>query len=350
MRRSVSATILGWAALQAAAGEPALHMFVLDRDAVPSQIDAQADTEIPTLHMTILPKATEPRASRPPAAPFRFTYGLGAGYRRDELDWKTSSGGRPFIRETWRDLDNIRLTGEVHIVTPIRLTFQGRIAYSWVLAGRQRRSDYLGDRYDREFSRIAGDADQGHGLMAAAGFGYRLPLWDQGFRAWLEPLAGYGYRELNLDLQNPRQTVATPGLTPPAGRLRGAEHRYQARWHGPWLGMRLGLAGERWELHGQGEYHFARYQAGGRWKRLANADRKIAFEQEGDGFGLVAGVGGSYRFWDRLAIQLDLDFQHWKIDGGADKTVLEDGSQIRDRLDAASWRSLGGNLSVRYDF
>lgn len=350
--RRLTMVMAAFLALTAAAGEPPLHMFVLDQERQARQVRAQAEASGPELHMTILPRAdTAPESPKEQPTPHRFAFSLGLGYRRDDLDWAIEgNSGKTLSEEKWRSLDSIRLSGDAHIVTPIGLTFQGKVAYSWILAGRQRRSDFLGDRHNREFSRIVGDVDQGNGLDLSAGFGYRLPLWDGAFRAWLEPLAGYGYREQILKSADLSQAIATLSLTPPQGRLADSELRYRARWHGPWLGMQLGVGGERWQLYGQGEYHYAWYRAEGRWKQLAAADRRIRFKQDGDGYGVVAEVGGSYQIWDRLSLRLSLDFQHWKADSGNDKTTLEDGGKIHNRLKEAEWRSLGGNLSLHYDF
>ncbi|BCX82758.1 hypothetical protein MIT9_P2344 [Methylomarinovum caldicuralii] len=335
--------------MQAGAAGPELHMTVLQPPPAPQTVTlANADT--PPLHMTVLTEA--PPGPVTASRDFRFHYDVGLGYRRDRLDWNIGVPEGPDVltEEKWRDLDSIQLSGSAHLVTPQRIAFQARTAYAWVVDGDYRRTDYLENGRSDPFSGTAARADHGHFLDLSVGVGYRIQPDAWKVRPWLEPLAGYAYRNQTLQANDFRQTLATALLTPPQGPLPGTEYRYHARWHGPWVGLNLGVEGERWRLFGQGEYHFAWYRADGRFKSLQGSDRKVTFDQDADGRGVVAQVGGSYRLWRALSLQLSAEFQHWRADHGKDKTRIGGGDAVTARLNEARWRMLGGRLSLSFDF
>ncbi len=334
--------------------DPALHMTVLKpAPATRPTLALAATPDGPPLHMTLLTGSPpSPAAGRYRRRPFRFHYSAGLGYRRDRLDWNIGIPAGPDVltEEKWRDLDSLQLAGGAHLVTPVNLTFQARAAYAWVLDGRYQRTDYLENDRTSPFSQTQARADHGHLLDLSAGFGYRFQPDGWKVRPWVEPLAGYGYRERTLYANDFRQTLATDGLTPPPGRIPQAEYRYHAHWHGPWVGMGLGIEGERWRLFGQGEYHFIWYRADGRFKALQAGSRKVRFEQDADGDGIVAALGGSYRIWRTLSLQLSARFQRWEVKDGTDKTRIGDGPASKTRFNRSRWRTIGGLLSLSFDF
>lgn len=327
MRRAVfllAAPLLAWAE------EPTLHLTVLR----PLPAEAADPQEIPTLHLTVLrPQkgAEQTRQKKQKRShSYTFAYALGLGYRDDGLGWHGKLGPQVRTREKWHGLKGLQLAGEVHMTTPIRLTFQGGLAYTWVLAGRATRSDAISG-FDRGALRFPGDADDGHVFEVTGGFGYRFASTAWLTRPYLEPIVGYAYRKQNLHAQD------FAGFN--------GHYRYRAEWYGPWLGLRLGIEGQDWGLFGQWEYHFASYRAEGDWK---GEDREI--RHNADGFGVVVRAGGSYRILDQLALRLSFDFERWQTDSGIDRTEFSDGSSIRTRLKEVNWHSLGGNLAVEYQF
>lgn len=327
MRYGVFLLAVPWLAL---AKEPPLHLTVLR----PPPTEAVGGGEDSALHLTVLgPKrGVEQTGQRQQKAfrPYGFAYALGLGYRSDELDWRSKLGPQAHTQEKWRNLDSLRLAGEMHMTTPIRLTFQGGLAYTWVLAGRTIHSDSISS-LDHEALRFPGNADDGHVFEVTGGLGYRFAPAAWLTRPYLEPIVGYAYRKQNLHAQD------FPGFD--------GHYRYRAEWYGPWLGLRLGIEGQDWGLFGQGEYHFASYRAEGDWK---GENREI--RHNADGFGIVVQAGGSYRLFDQLALRLTFDFERWQTDPGKDRTEFSDGTSIRTRLQEVNWRSLGGNLAVEYQF
>lgn len=306
---------------------PELHLTVLRPPPVEA-VEVANTEESPALHLTVLRPRASPAKKLKDFKPYTFTYAVGLGYRRDELDWHSRLGPVARTRERWQDLDSLRLAGDMHLTTPIRLTFQGGLAYTWVLAGQMNRSDKVSSGQDS--FRIAGDAGNGHVFEVGGGFGYRFaPSWS--IRPYLEPLVGYAYRKQNLHAED------FPDFA--------GHYRYRAEWYGPWLGLRLGMEGQKWGVFGQGEYHFATYRADGDWK---GQDREI--RQQADGFGVVVRAGGSYRILEQLALRLSFDFERWQTDSGQDRTVFADGVAVKTRLEDTNWRSLGGNLALEYQF
>ncbi|GAB6067517.1 hypothetical protein JCM13664_08350 [Methylothermus subterraneus] len=319
MRRALWLCSLPMLAL---ADAPPLHLTVLR----PLPVTASGAEQSPTLHLTVLRSSASAPEERPKALqPYTFTYALGLGYRGDRLNWRSNLGAGVRTQEKWRDLDSLRLGGDMHLTTPIRLSFQGSLAYTWVLAGRLGRSNAPGSLP------VAGDADDGHVFEVSGGLGYRFSPTAWPIRPYLEPLAGYAYRKQNLHAQDFQNA--------------GGHYRYRAEWYGPWLGLRLGVEGQKWGVFGQGEYHFANYRADSDWK---GEDRAI--RQNADGSGVVVRAGGSYRILEQLALRLSFDFERWQSDPGQDRTVFGEGAWIKTRLEEASWRSLGGNLALEYRF
>jgi len=353
--KQLTPLVLALPALALAAGDPPLYMTVLREPAPPSPLlVSEGGPYDPPIHMTVLSgRGGDHPVRRSPSTGWRFDYAAGMGYRRDRLEWNVGLADGPDVltEAKWRNLDTFQISGEAHIVTPARITFQAQAAYGWVLGGNHRRSDYLEDGRRGEFSRTTADADGGHFLDLSGGVGYRFQPREGKVRPYIEPLAGYTYREYTLDADNFRQAVATDGLTPPEGPLGGAKYRYRGKWHGPWAGLRLGIEGERWQLFGQGAYHFLWYRAEGRWKSLADAQRDVRFRHEADGRGITAEVGGSYRLWRALSLRLAVNFHHWQTDGhGDDITTSGGGGKIKSRLNEVRWRTLGGTLNLSYDF
>ncbi|WP_022949844.1 hypothetical protein [Methylohalobius crimeensis] len=359
MRRTAVYLAILW--LPAAAADDALplHMHVFKQKPRPEVVSMAASEETPALHMTVIRDKRKPPKTVPESAsPFLFRFGLNSGYRQDRLRWNIAadpSGEIPpnILSELkWKDVESIRLAGDAHIVTPVNVAVQARAAYSWIVDGKNRDSDYSENNRNGEYSRSINNADEGHTLDLSGGLGYAFTVLGSRRHPYLRltPLGGYAYYEQSLHMTHGRQVIATEGLTPPPGRFPDLDSSYKAKWKGPWLGLRFESELGRFGLFGQAEYHWADYDAKADWNLRSELRHPVSFRHHADGWGIDAFWGGDWQLTDNLALEVRFDYRTWETDPGTDKTFFTDGTTIKTRLNEVTWKAFGANLGLQMIF
>jgi hypothetical protein len=289
-----------------------------------------------------------------------FDFGLGVGYRVDDLDWSiagNSSGTSPNILSelTWNDLEILQLKADARIVLDNFPYVRGYLAYGSILKGENQDSDYSGDDRTFEWSRSNNSSNDGDVLDASGGIGYRAR--SASGKIMLAGLVGYSYHEQNLTMTNGYQTVsepafAPPGITPiPIGPFSGLNSTYETEWKGPWLGADLSYRpNEKWFFIGSFEYHWADFYAEANWNLRSDLAHPKSFEHKADGNGIVLSLVCDYYIRPNISLNLGLDYQDWSTDPGVDTVFFSNGTVGGTRLNEVNWESGSIRLGLTVHF
>lgn len=305
----------------------------------------------------------------------KLDLGLGIGYRIDKLDWNIAAVTPSLVpvnvgsELTWDDLNivQVKVSDRLIVETPTsRLSIYQRafIDFGHIVDGNNQDSDFLGNNRTSEFSRSNNDSDAGNVFDASIGAGiqFKTKLKNSSLAIGIAPLIGFSYREQNLKMINGFQTVATPGVTPPIGPISGLNSTYDTEWNGPWVGIDISMeANQRAVLYGSFEYHWTDYHAEANWNLRTDFQHPVSFTHDANGSGMVASLGGEYRFSPLLTFNISIEYLKWSTDRGIDRTFFSDGTvgfaclnsdrSLRiDCLNEVNWESQSLTLGIVYRF
>lgn len=274
----------------------------------------------------------------------RFEIDAAGGWRVEDFSWDIAGspqGTDPNVLSElqWDDLELflVQAAGDIEIPTD-RLPFAGvlraRVAYGWIVDGRNRDSDYAGDNRTDEFSRSLNQADDGDLLEVDIALGPRFR--SAGNALSISPLIGYAYREQQLTMTDGVQAI------PDLGGFDGLDNTYTHVWKGPFAGLDLAwTAGERLLLKASAEYHWADFNAEANWNLRSDFDHPKSFEHGADGRGIVISLGAGVAISSRWSIDLTLTYQRWKARNGIDRVFFSDDTTATTRLNAVELRAAG---------
>lgn len=283
---------------------------------------------------------------------FALDFSILPGYRQDNIKWSIAGlNGTPNILSElqWNDLKIGYLGGEINLDTPWNVVLQGRGGYGTIFDGSNQDSDYFGNDRTFEFSRSNNNSDSGYVWDASLAIGYQFDFIADGeIKPWFSvtPLAGYSYNEQHLRITDGFQTI------PAFGPFPDLNSSYDTTWKGPWLGLDLDIAiTDNVDLFTGFEYHFAEYEAQANWNLRTDFQHPVSFTHTANGYGIVASLGGRYRFTDYLALLLALDYQYWNAnEDGVDTTFFSNGQILTTGLNEVKWQSFGVNLGLQLSF
>ena len=213
-----------------------------------------------------------------------------------------------------------------------------------IVSGRVRDSDYLGDNRTMEFSRSENDADRGSIWAFSTAMGPRGEYRYR--RATIEviPLAGYSFSALNLRLRNGLQTI------PPTGPFPGLASSYDARWHGPFGGLELGLSYGRLSMRFTAEYHYYFYHADANWNLRTDFAHPVSFRHTARGNGVRIAAELRYALGRGTRLSLELSHNNRETGPGNDRTFFADGSFSDTQLNVVNNDSTAIALGLSRDF
>lgn len=285
-----------------------------------------------------------------------------AGYRQDSLDWNIGGNLVPgqyvdvLSELTWDDLESYQVKFQGSLIIPDILALRASADYGWIFDGDNQDSDFAGDDRTLEFSRSNNSADDDDvwDVSLAVGYPFRTGRRVIGT---ITPLAGYSYHEQNLTMTDGVQTIATPGVTPPAGPFGGLDSSYDTKWYGPWLGIDLNFraaatdtVAHRFETFISYEYHWADYEAEADWNLRDDFRHPKSFTHDADGSGWIFRTGLNFSLHRNIAINFNYEYQDWSTNSGTDKIFFADGTTAKTCLNEVNWTSysVGLGISVRF--
>ena len=290
---------------------------------------------------------------------------LSAGYRVDKLDWNIAGniyGQNPNILSElkWDDLEiyQTKAKGQLVLGSP-RFTyfdalFRGAVSYGWIDDGENQDSDFKGDNRTLEYSRSYSSTEGDNVFDIDVGVGPRFTIGSGILK--ITPLGGYSYHKQNLNMTNGVQVVSRFDLDPhlaAPGPITGLDSTYEAKWHGPWVGVDLEVAPCRnLIVKGSFEYHWADYEAEANWNLRTDLANPVSFEHDADGDGIVVAAAVTYDFWQHWAVEISGDYQDWQTDPGLSRTYVVSptpGVGIT-RLNEVNWQSYSLMLGITYRF
>lgn len=276
---------------------------------------------------------------------------LGAGYRRDGLNWNiagNSAGTNPNILSdlTWESLDIAQVRAGGKITWKDDWVVRGAAAYGQIVTGENQDSDYLGDNRTLEFSR-SNNKGGGDVLDASLGVGRTFRLHDKsvGKFIYLTPLAGYSLHRQNLAMTNGYQTW------PPLGPFPGLDSSYDAEWQGPWIGFDTLLPVDtKLSVIANVEYHWADYDAKANWNLRNDFAHPVSFKHSARARGYTATVGGTYALTPKWRLNITVEHRNWRARPGIDTVYRANGDILETRLNVVNWESLGLMMEAAYRF
>jgi len=291
---------------------------------------------------------------------FQTEFLLSTGYRVDDLDWNIAgdiNGNNPNILSEleWEGLESFQLKIANKTVFNQLFLLSGSLAYGWIFDGENQDSDYLGDNRTFEFSRSNNNSDDGNMLDASFGLGWQLTFGRSDFI--MAPVIGYSYHEQNLTMTDGYQTLSTPPITPDLGPFSGLDSTYETEWKGPFIGLDFTFRTDEKskitpeiETFISIEYHWADYYAEADWNLRTSFAHPKSFEHEADGHGIVFSAVIKFLLDYHWALNINLDYQNWSADPGADRTFFTNGTIAETQLNEVNWTSYAIMAGIEYHF
>jgi len=292
-------------------------------------------------------------------------FGLWGGYRVDDLDWNiagNAGGASPDVLSelTWKDLEIHQLGADVKLnvgrpATSLFAHGRAMLQYGWITGGENRDSDFNGDGRTLEWSRSINDAGDGDVFDLGVGGGPGLHLLSG--ELTVIPLVGFSWHRQDLRIRDGFQALSEPTLAPtgssppPVGAISGLDSTYEGEWRGPWAGIDLAWRPlERFAISGCFEYHWADYEADGRWNLRSDLAQPESFSHEADGRGVVFAFGVDFNLTAEWTAGFDARYQDWKTEAGGDRVFFADGDVAVTRLNEVNWESSAWTLGVSRRF
>lgn len=276
-----------------------------------------------------------------------FEFSLGAGYRKDNLNWSIANGGVNIASEVnWKNT----------VIAQLRAAAKLNLAGGWLLrgiyttgavkSGSNRDSDYAGSDRTGEFSRS--DNKTGGAVHdVSIGLGRKTQLFDfaAGGAMHVAPLAGLSIHQQSMTMYDGVQTI------PANGALTGLQNSYTTQWKGSWLGMDalLGLGGNI-SLNATVEYHWVDYSAEADWNLRSDLAHPVSFRHVAKGRGTLLSLGARYRFSRNFVLNTSLERQKWNTYMGHAQTNFSYGAANYFTLNHVSLDSRSFFLEAVYQF
>lgn len=276
-----------------------------------------------------------------------FEFSLGAGYRKDSLDWSEAGGAVNVLSELkWENLKIAQVTATARLNLPSDWSLRGKLALGRIYSGSNQDSDYNGNNRTLEFSR-SNNRGGGEVRDGSIGLGRTLRLLNYEGENFLSVTtsAGLSTHRQNLTMTEGFQTI------PATGSFPGLNSSYDAQWQGPWVGMDAVLqSGDNWSLTATGEYHWADFSAHANWNLRTDFSHPLSFVHNAKGQGLLLAAGATYHAGRDWRISLSVEAQQWNTGAGIDQTFFSDGSVGYNFLNGVNWESTAVNVGVHYRF
>jgi hypothetical protein len=308
---------------------------------------AASDNTAPDRHSVTAAELRAVRAGKPTADDQPFELFLGAGYRKDTLNWNEAGSSVNIMSELkW---DNLKIA---QIIAAVRLDFhtdwnlRGMIAYGSIRSGTNQDSDYNGNNRTLEFSR-SNNKGGGEVLDGSIGLGRTLrPAGYAGeYTLSITPIAGFSIHRQNLKMTDGFQTI------PATGSFPGLNSSYAASWEGPWVGVdALVEWGGNWSLTATAEYHWAHYSANADWNLRSDFSHPVSFVHTANGRGFLLGAQSSYAADKNWWVSLAVTVQQMNTGTGIDQTFFSDGTVGFYHLNEVNWNSMACNLGIARKF
>lgn len=276
-----------------------------------------------------------------------FEFFLGAGYRKDHLDWSIAGGSVNILSELkWENLKIAQLSAAARLNIDAGWNLRGMLAYGRINSGSNQDSDYNGNNRTLEFSR-SNNKGGGEVRDGSIGLGRTLRLLNNadGNSFSVTPLVGLSIHQQNLTMTEGVQTL------PATGSFPGLDSSYDAKWQGPWVGMEALLeSGGDWSLTAAGEYHWADYSAQANWNLRPEFSHPVSFVHTAIGQGIILAAGATYLVSKDWRVGFSVQAQQWSTGRGIDRTNFSDGTVGYTLLNEVNWQSTAINLGVHYRF
>lgn len=319
------------------------------------QAQPQTDPAIASAQM-VEPQPQKEKSSTPAYIGFLPEFSLGAGFRRDNLNWSIAPmdlNPNVLSELTWENLDSFEITSDLRWSNSSNIYFHGKAGFGWTLSGTVIDSDYEEDDRQSEFSRSYSDAKGGTVMDGSAGLGYRfdLPLSGSGGRFQFMPMLGYSYHVQDFKMTQGRQIMASEEFGVPLGPFDDLNSYYGTIWNGPWLGFDfiLGL-NDRHSLSGSFGYHWISYDGEADWNLRSDFAHPVSFEHSADGDGLTASLGYRYNHSDEWFWGMDFDWRDFSTRSGEDIVYFSDGTVGVALLNEVEWTSYSLYFSIGFYF
>lgn len=282
---------------------------------------------------------------------FDVSFDIGAGYRQDNLDWKSSGSEKDIDLASnvyWKNLNIWQIVGNTRVALLNRFYGRAEACYGKVCGGHARVSDF---EKGTIFQAIDCNAGKGEVFDLSAAFGYEF-FCLAGFKIF--PLIGYSLHEQHLRLFDGKIAIDEDDQSFVGLPVHHLHSHYRAKWSGPWTGFDFDFDLDcNLQLFGSGEYHWARYRGQGHWN--LREDFVDHFEHRGNSRGKVLRIGLNYQLAPCQVIGVVGKYQIWKLHHGRESIPVHSiigemyglsNNVIENSLENVFWRSY--SITVYY--
>jgi hypothetical protein len=245
-----------------------------------------------------------------------------AGYRHDNISWRTRHDGFFKTSTRFEDLDIFQVGVKARTMLGCNFYLRAAAHWGWILDGDFKQSvstlasfspffygsgDFSEDIEFGVHHRDVVDDKYVYDLSAAIGY----PFYFCDCTMALAPVIGYSVDEQNLRVENDVIDFGTAdGFLFPFAGSDCCWHKFTNRWYGPFIGLDFVYrpCNECWNLYAELEYHWGHFKG----KRSHESFFHEFSHRSKHAHGWVFVLGADYDFCDCWTLGANVKLQDWK--------------------------------------
>lgn len=268
-----------------------------------------------------------------------LTFGVGGGYRTDELQWNVfpSLTGLE-VEEKWKNIQMGIVEADAQFLACEHYLLQVDFDYGWFnRSGHQTVNTF--DLASDTLIESLRSRTKGRAYDLSGAIGYQFNFWC--YRFSLAPLVGYSYH-----FQKFENNGYTNELVPVDETFAGTHNTYTFRWRGPFVGFTTAFQVTcDWQIYFSYAYHWARYRAKVNENFIVGSfpSHQKANNARGNEFTL----GTAYEFCDNWLLGVRLDYKNFSSNKGSQE---DDEGIIISNMRHLKWKTFSATLDLTYVF
>ena len=265
---------------------------------------------------------------------------LGVGLREDSLSWSIAGPSRdPNVASllSWKGIRSAEVSLDGGATLPGCWPVHFSASYGWIYAGKMSDEDFFGEDKSGLFLKSRAKASRGEVFDLSLDVGRAFCL-RKGIR--LTPLVGYSLSEQHLKQFHGFTEI---NLIDPAdvGPIEGLNSGYNAKWYGPFVGLKADIPLFGGVLGFGFDYHYPRYSARG--KANLRTDILGDYVHRSQGFGREFFAKYQTAFQEMCLVELKLKWGKFWTKRGDESETVETADQgrvpVKVDLNRVEWKS-----------
>lgn len=282
-----------------------------------------------------------------------LAFGVGGGYRQDNLNWKTlqettiseTTSLLTEVQEKWNNLQMGIVETNVEILACDHYLFQMNFDYGWFGKSGSQHLDttettYISDVAQSSTETKLKSPTSGRGYNLTGGIGYQFNWFCNRFS--FAPMVGYSYNFQKYT--NKDYKIAT------TDEEVNYHNSYKYHWRGPWIGLFTSYKiCCDWLVYFNYNYHWIRFR--GTVDEEITLAEHPAYQKCNGASGNEFVLGTAYEFCPNWVLNIKGDYKVYQGNKGSQSQKLSsDEGTVRSKLRNLKWDSVTATIDVVYLF